>query len=686
MKLIIDEELNKEQAAAVRQIDGPLLIIAGAGSGKTRVITYRIAYMLERGIPQSNILALTFTNKAAREMATRVRERTGRKLQNLTTSTFHSFGASILREEIEALGYRPNFSIYDESDKTQAVTDALKTCKVENANPRDVGGLFSRLKCGMVEWGAGASVAWLPVFEEYQRALKVYNACDFDDLLLLPIKLFDEHPDVLARYRERYKYIMVDEFQDTSSVQYRLLRMLACRNICVVGDDDQSIYSWRGANYENIVAFEHDFPDVVEIKLEQNYRSTNTILEAANNVIANNSNRKPKRLWAAGSQGDRIQLWTAQNETAEADFIAERIQSIAIKEHLKYDDFGVLLRTNSLTEPIEESLLAADIPYHVSGGTSFFARKEVKDILSYLRVIGNPNDDVNLLRIINTPRRGIGQAAIAFIMEEATKNGSSLWEALKTIRSDETVGELFPSDAGGGADDDIGGFISLIEHWREKILGKRGLSRNVRTLVDEIDYRGYLMREFGKKSEKAARWKVLNVERLLQSIADWESNADNFDPTLYPYLNRVSLITRDEADDNDKGKVNLMTIHAAKGLEFSVVFIAGAEDGIMPHERSIEDDAADSDDDGVVIAHSGGGGLEEERRLFYVAVTRARARLFITNCRERRRNHALTFRAPSPFIAEIPQNLTETFNPATKANLMTTDEFIAAMEARHSNT
>jgi DNA helicase-2/ATP-dependent DNA helicase PcrA len=600
-------------------------------------------------------------------METRVKELTGRKLQNLKASTFHSFGARLLRNEIEALGYRANFSIYDESDRTQAVSEAMRECKIEGEgnNPREIGQLFSNVKCGMAQWGVNANSAYQPVFDVYQKNLKVYNACDFDDLLLLPIEIFRARGEVLAKYRARFRYIMVDEFQDTSRIQYTLMKLLAGRNVCVVGDDDQSIYSWRGANYENIMNFEADFPGLVEIKLEQNYRSTTTILDAANGLIAHNSNRKEKRLWAAGGgDGDKkpIELFTPENEAAEADFITDRIRALSLSERLKYDDFGVLLRTNSLTTSIEEALLAANIPYRVSGGTSFFARKEIKDVLSYLRVIANLRDDVNLLRIINTPRRGVGKTTISGVMDVAKKNECSLWEAMTRVRYTE---QTFFKEV---AEEEIDGFMSLVERQREAMLGKRGLSQKVRALIDEIDYHGYLVSEFGKKSEKAAHWKYMNVERLIQSIADWESNPDNFDPTLYPYLNRISLLTRDEGDDEaDKGKVNVMTIHAAKGLEFPVVFIAGAEDGIMPHERSLEEEA---------------GNIEEERRLFYVAITRARDKLYITSCLRRKRNQALSERAPSPFLAEIPAHLLETYNPEKSENQLTTEDFFAMMKAK----
>jgi DNA helicase-2/ATP-dependent DNA helicase PcrA len=629
--------------------------------------------MLDKGIPQSAILALTFTNKAAREMETRVKELSGRSLRALTVSTFHAFGAKILRSEIEALGWRSNFSIYDEGDKLEAVKEALRECKMygasETSDIKTVAQMFSKIKTGLLRWEEGVNPALKNVFDEYQHSLKVYNALDFDDLLVLPITLFGLFPDTLQKYRDRYRYIMVDEFQDTSHIQYDMMKMLASSNVCVVGDDDQSIYSWRGANYDNILRFEKDFPGMLEIKLEQNYRSTTTILEAANGVISHNTNRKEKRLWTGKDGGGAIEFFRPDNEGAEADFIAEKIREVKFRERLGYDDFGILLRTNSLMDRIEESLLAENIPYRVSGGTSFFARKEIKDILCYLRLIGNTDDDVSLLRIINTPRRGIGKALITRISGLARANRSSLWEAMQKTRYARNT--LFEEAAKTGLDQ----FITLIETAREDILGRRPLSQKVTRLVDAIDYWSHLVSD-NARNEKAARWKFLNIQKLVQSIETWETNPDNLDPTLYPYLNRISLLTRDESGLADEGgKANLMTIHAAKGLEFPVVFIAGAEEGLLPHERSLDED---------------GGNIEEERRLFYVAITRAREKLFITACRRRRRNQNLVECAPSPFLSEIPPSLLE--NGADKPeeteaeNRMAAEKFFSNIKAKFNTT
>jgi DNA helicase-2/ATP-dependent DNA helicase PcrA len=629
-------DLNPPQRQAVTTIEGPVLIIAGAGSGKTRVITYRIAYMLECGVPQSAILALTFTNRAAREMEDRVKELTRKKLQNLTVSTFHAFGLNILREEIEALGYQKNFSIYDETDRNELIKESLRDCSMpaEKSDLYEIGQLFSNIKIGRADWGT--DIMYKPIYEEYQSSLKLFNALDFDDLLVLPLCLLETVPALLEKYRRRYRYIMVDEFQDTSHIQYRLMQTLADRNVCVVGDDDQSIYSWRGANYENILQFEKDFPGTIEIKLEQNYRSTSTILAAANGVIANNTNRKEKTLWSGNDSGKPIELFYPDDENDEAEFIAGQIRAIHLHEHLKYDDFGVLIRTNFLTRPIEEAFLAEDIPYRVSGGQSFFSRKEIKDVLSYLHIIANPRDDVNLLRIINTPRRGIGKTTVASLTELARKNHSSLWDALSCIRY--APDSLF-QDAGKK---DIDDFMTVIDSAREEMLGGRNLSKKVRGFVDTIDYWTYLVIEH-RNEEKTARRKYANIDYLIQAMEAWERNPDTVDPTLFAYLNRISLITNDDRDDEaGRGKVNLSTIHAAKGLEYPVVFIAGAEEGIIPHTRSLEE-----------------GDIEEERRLFYVAITRARDKLFITSCQTRRHQQQIVTGIESSFLFEIPSQLME---------------------------
>ena len=673
------KELNPEQFRAVSTTDGALLIIAGAGSGKTRVITFRIAHMLDCGIPQSAILALTFTNKAAREMEDRVKELTGKKLQNLTVSTFHAFGVRILRQDIEKLGWRSNFSIYDDTDRNQLIKESGRELgfSADNLDVYKIGNLFSNIKIGRWTWKK-PNDQYRPLYEKYQEGLKLYNAVDFDDLIGLPIRLFKEHPEVLAKYRERYKYIMVDEFQDTSLQQYEFMHLLADKNVAVVGDDDQSIYSWRGANYENIVMFEKDFPNVQEIRLEQNYRSTETILAAANGVISHNTNRKDKSLWSGNGSGRPIEIYMPENEAEEADFIAEAIQGICMEEKRSYDDFGVLIRANTLSRAIEEAFLDANIPYTMSGGTSFFQRKEIKDVVSYLRVCANHDDDINLLRIINTPRRGIGRTTIEHLNTIAMEKNCSLWTAIEkvlkyykgkvteeeetstlaqNIQDEETswfgneisTVENCAKKIGQKTLGDLEEFRELIVTQRQNLLsGGKGLSKKVRQLVDDINYFEFLLSE-NPKSDKAARFKHMNIEHLINNIEMWENNPENFDTGLYAYLNRITLLSRDDMeDDGFKGKVNLMTIHASKGLEFPVVFICGCEDGIIPHARSLED----SD-----------GGVEEERRLFYVAITRARDKLFLSCCQHRRKMQQTVECTPSPFLDEIPANLVKYHEP-----------------------
>jgi DNA helicase-2/ATP-dependent DNA helicase PcrA len=710
-RLNLEAALNGPQLQAVRTLEGPVCIIAGAGSGKTRVITWRIAHMLERGIPQHAILALTFTNKAAREMESRVRELTGKKLQSLTVKTFHAFGLQILRDEIESLrpeggggqdedqaerrpGYRKNFSVYDETDREALIRESLRECHIspEGTDIKALAQLFSGVKTGRLEWGAStdrlrgtADRVWEAVYREYRHGLEVFNAVDFDDLLALPIRLFETGGEILAKYRNRYRYLMVDEFQDTSLIQYRLLRLLGgpaegdagAPNVCVVGDDDQSIYSWRGASYENLLRFEKDFPGMAEIKLEQNYRSTTTILEAANGVISHNTNRKEKQLWSGNGGGRPVELRLCDDEAGEAEYIASQIRAAAFRDRLAWRDFGVLTRTNNQFDRLEEAFLAANIPYQVSGGKSFFRHKEIRDILSYLRIIANPADDVNLLRIINTPRRGIGKGTVARLSVLAKKNHSGIADAMEGLRH--APDTLFPLPEKVEVDE----FMGLVESFRETMIGPlsggRSLSQAAAALVDRIDYWSYLVSEHSK-NEKIARWKYGNIQTLIRMIDDWERDPDTEDRSLYAWLSRISLITRDEGDgggDGEKGKVSLSTIHAAKGLEFPVVFIAGAEDGVIPHRRSMEEET----ENGGPERQSGQQSMEEERRLFYVAITRARDKLHITYCRRRgSRGQDDADRVPSPFLEEIPPHLIERREEAEEEAPMDAGEFFARMK------
>jgi DNA helicase-2/ATP-dependent DNA helicase PcrA len=642
------ESLNPEQLHAVKSIEGPLLILAGAGSGKTRVITYRIAHMLGQGIPQSAILAVTFTNKAAQQMASRVRELCAQKLQNLTVSTFHAFGARVLREHGHHLDYRRNFSIYDETDKQALIKESARDLGLLRDNndgfdPYRVASLFSRLKSQTAEWG-DETAALRPLFDEYQSRLKLFNAVDFDDLIRLPIRLLEQSPEVRGTLQQRFRYFMVDEFQDTSQQQYHLIKLLAAAsgNLCVVGDDDQSIYSWRGAHFENILQFERDFPAFREVKLEQNYRSTRKILLTANRVIHNNRNRKGKNLWSGLADGESVVLCFPENEQREGEFIAETIRTLALKQRIPLSQFGVLVRTNSLTRAIEEAFVRQNLLYQVSGGMSFFQRKEVKDILAYLKVMANPDDDMNLLRIINTPRRGIGKKTVEAIVGTARTRECSLYSALNALHTSAASGTEIAS-LPEKAPAVLGEFVELIESFRSRFLKSRQLASTLGALVEELDYWSYLVQEHSRP--EVARWKYGNVEGLMDSISTYEEDPDNLDPNLYDYLTRITLVSRDNLEDiSGQERVNLMTIHAAKGLEFHTVFIAGLEKGLIPHARSLEE---------------GEQNVEEERRLFYVAITRAKQRLYLSSCKTRRRRGSLEEAEPSPFLDELPADLLE---------------------------
>ncbi len=645
MAINIKTELNDKQYLAAAKLTGPLLIIAGAGSGKTRMITYRNAHMLDTGIQQSNILALTFTNKAAREMEERVKSLTNKKLTNLTVSTFHAFGVQILKESITNIGYSENFSIYDQTDKISAIKESARELNIspDVLDIYEVANMFSSIKTKRVVWNDN-NISFKPLYSEYQEYLVNHNAVDFDDLIVLPVKLFAEHPDVLNGYQLKYQYIMVDEFQDTSLAQYNLINLLAKknRNICVVGDDDQSIYSWRGANYQNIINFETDFPELTEIKLEQNYRSTENILAAANSLISNNTNRKEKELWTGIGQGKSIEIYYPENESKEADFISEMIKSFHQSEKLKYHDFGVLIRTNNLSAIIENSFLAENIPYKVSGGQSFFQRKEIKDIIAYLRILNNPDDDINFLRILNMPRRGLGKATLLKIREIALDKECSLHAAATELRwnGDSPLSDKIQSS--------LQEFIDMIQDYREMMEDSTtNKTKIIHDLIDTINYWGYLIIEH-QKNEKLAKWKYKNIGIFIELFEKWEKNPDNKDKDLGTYLNRITLLTRDDDDESDNGQVNLMTIHASKGLEFEYVFLAGVENNIIPHARSIEENPDN---------------IEEERRLFYVAITRAKQKLFMTSCRTRKIRFEIIDTGPSPFLEEIPKELISFHTP-----------------------
>ncbi len=640
MTLALDTVLNPEQAAASRYLDGPLLIIAGAGSGKTRMLTYRIAYMLASGIDESAILALTFTNKAAGEMRTRIEAVLGQSTSRLTATTFHAFGLSILKRYGTLIGYRPNLTIYDQQDAASLLKATLREMGMDPAEI-DLYALAQGVSQVKTTGNAPAmgAVNLAAVTEEYNDHLMLYNACDFDDLIMQPLRLFSGFPAVLEYYRNRFRHILVDEFQDTSMQQYEIIRYLSAehRNICVVGDDDQSIYSWRGADYRNITKFEQDFPECLEIRLEQNYRSTGTILTAANTLIRNNLQRKDKQLWTGNnSQSGTIALHYPGDEHEESDFISEKIRELRFRDQLRYNDFGVLVRTNSLLTQLEQAFLSSGIPYKVSGGMSFFQRKEIKDVISYLRVLLNPDDDMSLLRIMNTPRRGIGRKTLEQFRSYSEQHACSLFSAITAYAHAE--------DAAISAAVTLKAceLIELIEQHRRELRKSRNAAAATEGLLLDIGYRNHIIAEH-QSNESLARWKIGNIDLFLSIIRDWERNPDNHDRSIYTFLQNISLSGRNEPDQ-EEGKVNLMTIHAAKGLEFHTVFLAGVEDHIIPHRRAIEESADN---------------LEEERRLFYVAITRAEVNLYITSCLTRNFMRERIETVPSRFIAELPSHLLE---------------------------
>lgn len=663
MGLDLDKELNREQAACARDIEGPSLIIAGAGSGKTRMITYRIANMLEHDIDERQILALTFTNKAAKEMSERIRSLTGLLLKKLTTSTFHSFGLGLLKQYIQHLGYKNNFTIYDTNDNTALLQQVITSLGYEagDYNTFTLLQLFSDLKTGRAKEIGKKDSALNEIYQEWLLSQKAYNVVDFDDLILLPIRIFEKCPDILEKVQDRFRYIMVDEFQDTSLLQYRFISMIAkkYRNICVVGDDDQSIYSWRGANYQNIVMFEQDFPERKEYKLERNYRSTGTILEAANTLIVHNKERKEKKLWTDGDKGSNIYMIMPEDEEEEAFMIAEGIKKRHKEARIPYSDFGILVRTNSLLATLENALMENGIQCQVSGGSSFFDRKEVRDLICYLKLIVNSDDDASLLRIINTPRRSIGRVSVEKLRSYADRKKISLFDALKEFAY------AADSPVKGKSQD-------AIKQFSKQLLGWQNINQNnrkadlLRQIIDEIGYRDMLYEEYPDKP-KLIDFKMKSLEFLIGRIARFEKN--NPDSTLRDYLNLMSLDGKDNAD-RDEGKVNLMTMHASKGLEFDTVYLAGVEDNIIPSSRALEEDM-----------HN----IDEERRLFYVAITRARKELTISHCAKRKDRMGESHIAlPSRFLEEIPESLfTEDEDMYTKSNedrISMLDDFLSKLK------
>ncbi|MFO7976411.1 MAG: UvrD-helicase domain-containing protein [Candidatus Hydrogenedentota bacterium] len=643
--------LNPAQREAVAHVEGPLLILAGAGSGKTRVITQRIAYLLANGFAKpGEVLALTFTNKAAGEMRERVAALVGPQLaRGIVIATFHSFCLRVLRAEIAHLGYRKDFTISSEGDVRTMVRrlledmDGVKETFDANNFLEQIGSVKNN---GLYEVPDDHSegdtetakkyAKWLPaVFEKYQSALRAANTLDFDDLLLLTLRLWREHPRILGRYQKRLRYIMVDEYQDTNHLQYELLRLLAAKhqNLCVVGDDDQSIYGWRGADIRNILSFERDYPDAKIVKLEQNYRSTETILAAANAVIANNHERRAKKLWSDLGKGRPLDWFITGDEEHEAKMVVAWIRHIQEKTQAKYTDFAVLYRSNVQSRPLELALRQARIPYIVLGGQDFFERAEVKDIIAYLRAVVNPRDEVAFLRIVNVPRRGVGDATLHLVHDICRAEGFPFAKGLSEA--------LRRGLIQGRAESGIRELLGLLRDFRSRFRQPGALlSRCVQELVDRIGYRAELVRTSKSALQLDQKWS--NVEAVIDAVGRYEEECEG-QPTLAGFLDESALNREEDErrkDKNQRSGVTLMTIHSAKGLEFPFVFISGIEEGLLPHEKSLKD-----------------GGLEEERRLFYVALTRGKRHvtLFETCSRNRRGRERVC--TTSRFLKEIPETL-----------------------------
>jgi superfamily I DNA/RNA helicase len=644
--------LNPRQKEAVLHTEGPLLILAGAGSGKTRVITVRAAYLLHKGASPSSVLAVTFTNKAAREMRDRVRSMLrGKDGGAPVISTFHSLCLNILRREIERLGYRRDFTIYDTSEQLSVLRNILsdirfydKSFKIEAVLER-----ISRSKNDFAPSpGAapkeGDKIAEVTdrLYPKYHEALQSLNALDFDDLLLLTLKLFREHPEVLDKYRERFRYLMVDEYQDTNRVQYEFIKLLSGErgNVCVVGDDDQSIYGWRGAHIGNVLDFSRDFPGAVVIRLEQNYRSTGHILKAANSVIKNNRKRMEKTLWTAGKEGPKVALFKAPDGEAEAKWVAGRISMLRIEKNLRCEDFAVIYRANLFSRSFEEELRRLRIPYSVVGGTSYFERREIKDLTAYLKIIANPLDDLSLLRAANIPKRGLGPSAIAKLSDFAKNNSLSLLEAFRRADGIEGLGERQAASAKGLAE--------LIGRNRSAFMEKGNMAGNFKTLTEEISYTDFVRELY--KTPGASAVKLKNLEDFSDSLSRYES--EDPAPSLQGFLETLALTDLMAEKQEKAGGVTLISFHSSKGLEFPVVFIAGVEEEILPHRKSVDSD----------------GSIEEERRLFYVGITRAMKELYITHAGHRIKYGKQLPSPPSRFIDEIDEEVLQRIDGTEKSD------------------
>lgn len=632
--------LNDAQRQAVETLEGPLLVVAGAGSGKTKVLTCRIANLLASGVRPWNILAITFTNKAAAEMKERVTKLIGETAKDIWLSTFHSFCARFLRMEIEHIaGYQSNFVIYDTTDCKTVIRTCLKELNLDEKQyqPSTIQNVISNAKNALLDARAFQQQADTffdkkvgEVFERYEAKLRNNNALDFDDLLLFAVHILSNHEDVREKYQAKFQYVLIDEYQDTNRAQYLLAHLLSggSRNLCVVGDIDQSIYGWRGADIRNILDFEKDYPEAVIIKLEQNYRSTKNILAAANAVIEHNSNRKPKKLWTENATGEPITYFTGYNEREEAQYIADRILEYKTLYHTSLGDMAILYRTNAQSRALEEGLMRAGIAYTMVGGLKFYDRKEIKDVLAYLKVIYNPNDAVSLMRIINVPKRGIGDASITKLEAYAEANEMTLFDAISNGDMVEGLSKKVRSE--------LDHLAEMIFVWMNE-QGSISIEQLIGKVIEESGYLAELEKD--DTPQGVARIENLNeFKSVAKDFAGWE-----MEETLENFLSHVALVsdvdTLDEEESADK--VTLMTLHTAKGLEYPIVFLAGMEDGIFPHARTLTDEAE----------------IEEERRICYVGITRARRKLYVTNAKMRLLFGRTVSYPSSRFLAEIPAEL-----------------------------
>ena len=661
----IYDTLNKEQKEAVLHTEGPLLLLAGAGSGKTRVLTHRVAYLIdEMGVNPWNILAITFTNKAAQEMRERVDQIAGFGADQVWVATFHATCMRILRRHIDRLGYDTNFTIYDTDDQKSVIKQVCKRLNIDTKmyKERTLLSEISSAKDELVDVrefevksvGDYKKSVIAKVYREYQETLKKSNALDFDDIIVKTVGLFKSCPEVLYNYQERFKYIMVDEYQDTNTAQFELIRLLAdgYRNLCVVGDDDQSIYKFRGANIRNILDYEKVYPDAKVIKLEQNYRSTQNILDAANAVIRNNRGRKEKALWTEKGSGSRVHFRQFDNAYEEAEYIADDIADKVKNDGIAYADCAVLYRTNAQSRLLEERMVVEGIPYHVVGGVNFYARQEIRDILAYLKTIDNGRDEVALRRIINVPKRSIGAASLEKVADYAQMKDITLFDAL--CEADQIKGL-------GRAEPKIRGFVNLIEVLRSG-LSSYTLPDLIKSLLERIDYAEYLR----DQDEESAEDRLGNVDELITKAAAYEETHD--EPSLSEFLEEIMLVADIDNVENGDNRVLLMTLHSAKGLEFPVVYLAGMEDGLFPSFMTI------ASDDPLEI--------EEERRLAYVGITRAKEDLTLTCAKSRMLRGETQYNPVSRFVREIPKELLDNTLPPSRRYR---DDDLEDFQARRAN-